>query len=175
MAQGHKRPSQIHRQDLAGEYRWGDLGQILLLLIFLSGLVVDFFVLHYSESWQSLIAWYGRIMLFIPLFLVAIYFGQRSHTKVFGEQRKELMVIDTDVYASIRHPMYFGALMAYLSVIVLSLSLVALGIFIVAVMFYYFISRYEEKLLVDKLGSRYSDYIKRVPMLIPKLTLIKKN
>ena len=166
---GHKRQSHEHRTDLAGEYKWGDTGQIVLLLIFLVGMTADVFVLRISDSWQYVVPWYFRLVVFIPILFVALYFTQKAHKKVFEEERKELMIIDTDVFARIRHPMYFGSLLLYLCFVILSLSVISLVIFIIAVIFYAYLCRYEEKLLLEKLGDQYKNYMNNVPMLFPKI------
>ena len=169
MKEGHKRHSHEHRKDLAGEYRWGDTGQIVLAIVFIIGMISDLFLLKLSNSWQDGFSWYYRIVIFIPLFFAAGYFAQRAHKKVFKEERKELMLIQTDVFARIRHPMYFGSILTFLCFVVLSLSVIALVVFIVVVIFYYYLCRYEEQLLIEKLGDKYRDYMKNVPMLFPKL------
>ncbi|GAH93867.1 unnamed protein product, partial [marine sediment metagenome] len=51
--------------------------------------------------------------------------------------------------------------------IIISLSIISFCIWIIIILFYYFISRYEEKLLIDKLGSQYEEYMNEVPMFIP--------
>ena len=79
------------------------------------------------------------------------------------------MVIKTDVFARIRHPMYFGSILTYLSFVILSLSVLALVIFIIIVIFYYYLCRYEEQVLLAKLGDEYMKYMKKVPMLIPRV------
>ena len=169
MREGHKRKSHEHRRDLAGEYRWGDMGQLVLMLVFIVGMVVDVFFLKLSDAWQDAVPWYYRLVVFLPLLIVAAYFAQRAHQKVFEEERKELVVITTDVFARVRHPMYLGSLLTYLAFVVLSLSIVALVMFMIVVIFYYYICRYEEQLLLEKLGDEYATYMKKVPMLIPKL------
>jgi len=169
MPEGHKRHSHEHRKDLAGEYRWGDTGQIVLLIVFIIGMSSDLFLLKISDSWQNAFPWYFRMVVFLPLLFVAGYFAQRAHQKVFQEKRKELMVIKTDVFARIRHPMYFGSILTYLSFVILSLSVIALVIFIIIVIFYYYLCRYEEQVLLAKLGDEYMKYMKKVPMLIPRV------
>ena len=169
MSEGHKRQSHEHRSDLAGEYRWGDSGQLLFVVVFIAGMLLDIFLLNISDSWQHTVPWYVRIVLFLPVFFMAGYFIQKAHKKVFEEERKKLMVINTDVYARLRHPMYFGSLLVYVSFVILSLSVIAAVIFVVVVLFYYYICRYEERLLVEKLGNEYKEYMKHVPMLFPKL------
>ena len=39
----------------------------------------------------------------------------------------------------------------------------------VTVLFYYHLCRYEEQLLLEKVGDDYNHYMKNVPMLIPKI------
>lgn len=83
------------------------------------------------------------------------------------------MVITTDIYSVLRHPMYLGSILIFLSLAVLSLSLIAAVIFIAVVIFYYFLCRYEEKVLIEKLGKEYTNYMKKVPMLIPFIKIKK--
>ena len=168
MNEGFNRRSREHRQDLAGEYRWGDLGQNILLIVFIVGMVADVFLVKIS-SWQDVIPWYFRVVCFVPLFVFGWYVVQQAYKKVFQEERKGLEVITTGVYAWLRHPMYFGLLMIYLSFILLSLSVIALVIFGVAVIFYYYLCRYEEQLLIAKLGDEYKEYMMKVPMFIPRV------
>jgi len=168
MAEGHTRNHYDHRNDLAGEHRWGDTGQLLLILIFIVGTILDLFVLYLSSSWQDIVPWYLRVLIFIPLLLTALYFGKRSHGIIFGQQRDGLMVVKEDVYAHIRHPMYFASLLTYLGFVVLGLSVVSLFIFLIVIGFYVFICRYEEKILIEKLGDDYRRYKQQVPMLFPK-------
>ena len=174
MNKGHKRKSHEHRKDLAGEYKWGDTGQILFALIFLIGAAADIFLLKISESWQDSVPWHIRIIAFIPIFFAAGYFAQKAHKKIFEEERETLMVITTDIYSVIRHPMYFGSILIFLSLVVLSLSLIATVIFIFVIIFYYYLCIYEERLFNERLGESYKSYIKKVPMLIP-FTKIKKD
>jgi protein-S-isoprenylcysteine O-methyltransferase Ste14 len=167
MDKGYKRKSHEHRKDLAGEYLWGDTGQLLLLFVFLIGMIFDLFWLRVSDSWQDVVPWYVRVVVFLPLLLLAGYFAKRAHKLVFEENRQELMVINTDVYARVRHPMYFGSILMYLSFVILSASVIALVIFVGVVIFYYYLCWYEEQLLLEKLGDDYRWYMERVPMLIP--------
>ena len=171
MNKGHKRKSHENRKDLAGEYRWGDIGQIILLIVFIIGMISDLFLLKISDSWQNVFPWYFRIVLFIPLLFIAGYFAQRAHKMVFQGERDELIVIKTDVFAMIRHPMYFGSILAYLGFVILSFSVIALIVFVILVIFYFYLCRYEEQILVEKIGDKYRNYMKKVPMLIPFIKL----
>ncbi len=169
MTNGHKRHNYEKRVDIAGEYRWGDVGQLLLLVIFIIGMVSDLFILNISRSWQNVIPWYYRVIIFVPLFLISGYLVQNGLKKVFKEERKELKVIRSGVFGVVRHPIYLGSILTFLSFTILSLSVVALIIWFVIIVFYYYLCRYEEKLLIGKLGKKYRDYMKEIPMLIPRI------
>jgi len=171
MNKEHKRKSHEHRKDLAGEYRWGDTGQIIFLIVFIIGIISDLFLLKISDSWQNVFAWYFRIVVFIPLLFIAGYFAQRAHKIVFQQERDDLIVIKTDVFAMIRHPMYFGSILTYLGFVILSFSVIALIVFVIVVIFYFYLCRYEEQILIEKLGDQYKNYMKKVPMLIPFIKL----
>lgn len=169
MTNGHKRHNYEKRVDIAGEYRWGDVGQIILFIIFIIGMVSDLFILNISRSWQDVIPWYVPVIIFIPLIFISGYLAQSGLKKVFKEERKELEVISSGVFGVVRHPIYLGSILIFLSFTVLSLSIIALVIWFVIIVFYYYLCRYEEKLLIGKLGKKYRDYMKEVPMLIPRI------
>jgi protein-S-isoprenylcysteine O-methyltransferase Ste14 len=86
---------------------------------------------------------------------------------VFGKTREEPQVITTGVFSIVRHPIYFGSILLYLGFILLSLSLLSVLIWFIIIIFYYMISRHEEKLLTQRFGSAYEEYRKKVPMLFP--------
>ena len=109
--------------------------------------------------------------MLIPLLFIAGYFSQRAHKIVFQQERDELIVIKTDIFSMIRHPMYFGSILIYLGFVILSFSVIALIVFIILVIFYYYLCRYEEQILIEKLGGQYRNYMKKVPMLIPYIKL----
>lgn len=167
----NKKQSHENRIDLAGEYKWGDIGQIIFLIVFIIGMISDFFLLRISGSWEYLISWYFRFIVFIIIIFIAGYFSQRAHRKVFKERRQKLIVIKTDVYAIIRHPMYFGSILLYLGFVILSFSLIALLVFIIIIIFYYYLCCFEERILIEKLGDEYKNYMKKVPMLIPRFRI----
>ena len=156
------------RKDLAGEHRWGDTGQLIFLFIFIIGVVIDIFIIQLAFSIQTFAPWYIRVPIFIILFLISGYFSRAGLKKVFQEERKTLQVIDSGVFSIIRHPIYFGSLLMYLSFVILTLSVIGFIIWCAIFVFYYYLCKYEEQLLIQKLGNKYKQYMKHVPMLLPK-------
>jgi protein-S-isoprenylcysteine O-methyltransferase Ste14 len=157
------------RDDLAGEYIWGDLGQIILLLIFLTVWVLDSFVFKFSTFLSSYVPIYIKIVLATFFFFVSGFLARKGLKLIFGKTRTKPGVVKEGVFGIVRHPIYLGAILLYLSLWVLSLSLIVLLIWIVIVTFYYFISKYEEKLLLGRFGKDYVEYQKDVPMLFPRI------
>ena len=172
---GYRRRHYEKRVDLAGEYRWGDIGQLVMLTVFSIGLLADLFFVKVSSSWQNVIPWYFRVIISIPLSFISGYLAQNGLNQVFGEERQTLQVIQSGVFGMVRHPIYLGSILIFLSFVMLSLSVVALSVWLVIVLFYYYLCRYEEILLIEKLGEEYTDYRDKVPMLIPGIKKVIKG
>jgi protein-S-isoprenylcysteine O-methyltransferase Ste14 len=163
--------SQTHlhenRPDLAGEHKFTDAGQIILLLVFLSVWILDSFIFRFSTILADYVRWYFR---FIPgLFMLAIglFISWKGVSIVFGEKRDPPQVITKSVFALVRHPVYFGSILSILGLVIMTLSILSFIVLLMAVIFYYYVSRYEEKLLVARFGKEYEDYMRKVPMLFP--------
>jgi protein-S-isoprenylcysteine O-methyltransferase Ste14 len=164
---GYKRKTHEHRKDLVGEHKLGDIGQIILLIVFIIGLLADKFVLHFSFPLVQFLPSYLRVLIALPFFVFSFYLALFGLKTIFGEQREELVVIKSGVFSIVRHPIYLASILVYLGFIIISLSIIGFCIWVIIILFYYYISQYEEKILIDKLGSQYEDYMKEVPMFIP--------
>ena len=69
----------------------------------------------------------------------------------------------------VRHPVYLSEILLYLGLLMLSISLAAAVVWIIAIGFLHYISRYEEKLLLTRFCEEYEQYMQEVPMWIPRL------
>ena len=156
------------REDLAGEHRIGDLGQLILLLIFLGIWITDTFFLKFSVILANPISLIIRIPVGIGILMIAGWSARSGLNVVFGEARQEPRVIREGVFSIVRHPIYLGAILVYLSLLVFSFSIAAVLIWVVIIGFYYSLCRYEEKLLTAKFGDDYTTYMREVPMLLPR-------
>jgi protein-S-isoprenylcysteine O-methyltransferase Ste14 len=157
------------REDLAGEYKFGDLGQLLFLLIFLGVWITDTFFLNFSLILANPISLVIRIPVGIGILVIAGWLARSGLRAVFGEVRQEPRVIREGVFRIIRHPIYLGAILAYLGLLAFSFSIAAALVWVVIIGFYYFLCRHEEKLLTAKFGADYTAYMLEVPMLLPRL------
>jgi protein-S-isoprenylcysteine O-methyltransferase Ste14 len=106
----------------------------------------------------------GTIVLLLALILSS--YGMKI---VFGEVQEKPGVIRKGVYGRFRHPIYLGEMLLYLSLIIFKTSLAALSIWIIAVLFLHYLSRFEERLLLERFGDDYRQYMKDVPMYFPRI------
>jgi protein-S-isoprenylcysteine O-methyltransferase Ste14 len=157
------------RDDLTGEHKFGDRGQIIFACLFSAIWVSDSFILNYSTFPHHYVPLYVRISIGITFLALAAYLTGKGLHVVFGEKRDKPAVIQKSVFNIVRHPIYLGEILLYLGLLVLNMSLAALGIWVATAIFLHYISRYEEKLLLDRFGEQYEQYMQRVPMWIPRI------
>ncbi len=157
------------RPDLIGEHPFGDLGQLIFLILFLGVWVVDTFFLKISESQYFNFPLVLRIIIGAVILILGFVLAMKSMRVIFGTKREKPEVVHDKIYDKVRHPMYLGALLFYLGITVLMFSLPLLLIFIPIFIFYNFIARHEEKLLLNQFGDDYAQYMKRVKRWIPKI------
>jgi protein-S-isoprenylcysteine O-methyltransferase Ste14 len=94
---------------------------------------------------------------------------------VFGEFREKPEVIRKGIFGIVRHPVYLSEILFYLSLLIFRTSLAALAIWIIGIGFFHYISRYEEKLLLQRFGDEYRKYMEDVPMFLPKIKIKRNN
>ena len=164
---GHLRKSHQHRGDLTGEHAFSDMGQLIFLVVFLIVWIADSFVFKYSTFLTQYVSNYIRVPIALIVLVISGLLAWTGLKIVFRETREEPQVITTGVFSIVRHPIYLSSILLYLGFILLSLSLFSTLVWFIIIIFYYMISRYEEKLLMQRFGSAYEEYKKKVPMLLP--------
>jgi len=158
-----------NRDDLIGEHKVGDAGQLILACLFLAAWIADSFFFKYTIFLNQYIPPSVKIPLGIVLLALSGYMALKGLSIVFGEERQKPIVIRSSVFGVVRHPVYLSEILLYFGLLILSTSLVAAVIWIIAIGFLHYISRYEEKLLLARFGEEYGQYISEVPMWIPRL------
>ena len=164
-----RRKNRAHRDDLVGEHPFGDNGQLILLVVFLIVWIADSFIFRVSTFAARYVSLFIRIPVGVVILFIAGYLAKKGMSAVFGEEHKKPMLIHKGVFDLVRHPVYLGCILFYLGLLILTLSAIAGFIWITIVVFYHYISKYEERLLLAKFGKEYEQYMKRVPMWIPRL------
>jgi protein-S-isoprenylcysteine O-methyltransferase Ste14 len=163
-----------NRKDLAGEYSLGDAGQLILLILFLVVWICDSFLLNFSSFLSNYIPLLIRIIISAIIFFFSGYLAKSGLKIVFGEIREESYVIRKGIFNRVRHPIYLGSVLFYLGLLILTLSIISAVFWIIIIVFYNYISKYEERILLQEFGHDYEQYMKEVPMWIPRI-FKKKN
>ena len=158
-----------HREDLTGEHPLGDAGQVLLACLFAAIWIADTFFFQYTTLLNGYIPLVARIPLAALLLIVSGYLAKKGLAIVFGEKGEKPAVIRKGMFGVVRHPIYLGEILFFLGFLMLSLSLAAAAVWVVAIAFLHFIAKYEEKLLLARFGDDYENYLREVPMWLPRL------
>lgn len=113
-----------------------------------------------------------HLLVSIPFILMGAWFGivsvRQTTLKVAETHRTEKIVL-TNNYSIIRHPQYFGGILAHIGISFLFSSFFSLLITPVIILLNFLVAWKEEKELVKEFGKIYEDYKKNVPMFVPKL------
>jgi protein-S-isoprenylcysteine O-methyltransferase Ste14 len=113
-----------------------------------------------------------NFLLFIPLFVTGAWFGIKGVIQTslkVAETHRADRVVSTGVYSIIRHPQYFGGILAHIGFSFLLSGLYSLLVTPLVIAVVYIISWKEEKELLREFGQEYEDYKSKVSMLIPKV------
>lgn len=115
-----------------------------------------------------------NLLIFMPFFVVGVWFGVKgviqTSLKVAEIHRAE-RIVASGVYSIIRHPQYFGGILAHIGFSFLLSALYSLLVTPLVIAIIYVISWKEEKELTKEFGQEYVEYRNKVPMLIPKLAI----
>ncbi len=152
-----------------GEHPFGDRGQVILLFVFLIIWGIDSFILGWTTMLAGAIPLAVRLGLAGLIFIVAGYFVQTGHQLISNPSFGDKGLIKKGAFARLRHPLYGGSILFYLSLLISTLSLAAFAIWCAIVIFYDIIAAYEERLLVEKYGDEYRAYQRKVPRWVPRL------
>jgi len=119
-----------------------------------------------------------HLLISIPFILIGAWFGivsvRETSLKVAETHRTE-KIVSSKIYSIIRHPQYFGGLLAHIGISFLLSSLLSLIFTPLVILLNFLVAWKEEKELIKEFGVEYEDYKEKVPMFFPKLKKQKKN
>ncbi len=163
------------RHGCHGEHPFGDRGQVILLFVFLVVWGLDSFFLKWTTILADVVPLAVRLGLAVLIFILANYFVQTGHRVISDPSFRGKRLKKDEAFARLRHPLYGGSILFYLSLLISTLSLAAFAIWCAIVVFYNVIAAYEERLLVEKFGDEYLQYQQKVPRWLPRLRRSRVN
>lgn len=125
-----------------------------------------------GHLWATLLG-YGMIggmieMLFGGVFIViGLLLLVRGWQEVY-RARKENRMADTGLYGLVRHPQYIGIFLAVFGQVVHWPTIITLALFPLIVFMYVRLAQREERDMLSRFGVAYQDYLRRVPMFLPR-------
>ena len=117
-----------------------------------------------SYTVTNIIAWvvwaFGMVLVFAPI----VMFPRRGGAPKGLKFVNTTCIVDTGIYAVIRHPQYTGGIYCIFLTSLLAYPHWLFGILgIMGTYLLYLGTKTEDKLLVEKFGEEYREYIERVP------------
>jgi protein-S-isoprenylcysteine O-methyltransferase Ste14 len=147
-----------------------DRVQLLMLILFFVVWGLDslgFFMFGYSTVVFQALAFPPLLAGTVLALAFSFYLVSKSHKAVLEQVQDPPQLVDSGVYAWVRHPMYLGTLLFCLAFLFVSVSLVSIAVWIAFFVFYDRMATYEEKSLIEILGEPYIAYQKRVAKWLP--------
>ncbi|MFX0021260.1 MAG: methyltransferase family protein [Candidatus Hermodarchaeota archaeon] len=143
------------------------LYQGLLPVIFILIWFLDSQIFRFSTFLNNFVPFMIRIILFVIVFAISIIFIMLSHSTLFKSHEPSNKLITSGILRYVRNPMYFGILLIYVAFLLLSISLIGIGLFVVVFLVYNWMVNFEEKILENIFGDEYKEYKSRVSKWIP--------
>lgn len=144
-------------KERGGEHPLGDAGQVVLFVLFIAVWVADSFFLKISPLPASRVPLLLRLVMAGVTLVAAVMLVRAAHSVIEHGPRS---LVTSGVFGSVRHPLYLGLVLS-------TLSVASFGIFVVIVVFYDYIARYEERLLARRFGEEYERYRERTGRWLP--------
>ncbi len=161
------------RPDLAGEHPLGDRYQLYAFLLFITAVLVDHFFLGWAVQFRRIVPFGTRFPIAIVIALSGFYLSLTGIHSVFGEYTEKPHMITSGLFSFVRHPVYLGALLVYISLITFLLSPLASVVFIGILFLYDWLAQDEEIRMLKVFGKRYEDYRRQTPKWLPRI--FKRN
>ena len=134
------------------------------------------FVLPFFQNLTILIPFVSFSIPFLNLIISILFVtfgswfgikGVKQTTLKVAETHRTEKIVTTGVYSIVRHPQYFGGLLAHMGVSFLLSAWYSLLVTPLMVVLVYLVSKKEEEELIREFGKEYKDYTKEVSMFIP--------
>jgi protein-S-isoprenylcysteine O-methyltransferase Ste14 len=164
-----RRARRQDRDDLAGEHKYSDAGQVAIAVLFGIVWVADTFMLEYTTFLNQSVPNSIRAPIGFMFVAASAFLARKGLSIVFDEKRENPGVIRKSVFGVVRHPIYLSEIVLYLGLLMFSLSLAAAAILFMSMFFFHYIAKQEEMLCLKRYGDEYRQYMHDVPMWIPRL------
>lgn len=135
-------------------------------VLLVSTWLMYFFLLHNPVlQWLVYAGWVILAVGFVFIFLPMVVLRSKGKPEKGKDFAHTTIIVDSGIYAIVRHPLYLGWLLMYVVVILFSQHWLVGILGILGVVCMYLISRQEDQYLIEKFGDTYERYMKSVPAM----------
>jgi protein-S-isoprenylcysteine O-methyltransferase Ste14 len=107
------------------------------------------------------------MIIALVVFCIGGFLAQKAHKILLDDEPTDL--VTDGIMGRVRHPMYLGIILIYLSFVLSTMSLLSLIPWFVVVVLHDKFASYEELKLEERFGEAYKEYKQKVPKWIPRL------
>ena len=155
--------SSHNHSHMAGEHPRGHQLMIGLFLFYITTWILDSFIFRLTPL-VYITPYFLNVIFGIIIVILSIWLMKKSEIVFHSPEPR---VVNTGIYARVRHPMYLGQVLVHVGLWLTTLSLLALVPLIAVFIGYNYLASCEERILEAKFGDDYLTYKKRVRKWIP--------
>ena len=139
------------------------IGHIGYIILYLSLILLT--ILFYNSVNLQILLYIGWLLLLLGVIILFASVKSRKKGLVTEKETKKEILVDTGIYAYVRHPGYLGHMLIIFSLILMAQYCIniVIGSTLIALLFLATIE--EEKRNIKKFGDAYKNYMKNVPRI----------
>lgn len=142
----------------------------LLLALPQAGLIFNVVMAIYNGIYELIPVVIGFILMLMGMgFNLVVRKDLGKNWVPLSKTTEDQELLTEGIYSRVRHPFYLSILVLFLGVAVVSWNLYGFLFFILFTLGLIIRIKKEESELILKFGEKYKEYMKKTPMLVPKL------
>lgn len=148
-------------------YTWKDLvsSSIGFVSMILQMVMAIFYFNHLGVVILAYIG-FGLVFLFLMVgWMAGVEFRKKGGVPKGKSCVKTTILVDSGIYAVVRHPMYTSWVLLSLALVLISQHWLSAILCVIASALFYIDARREDKSLITKFGEDYKKYMARVPRM----------
>ena len=160
---------------IGAEFPYSHVIEILLIIFFIFSWLIDVYIFKLHISYGIFLIDLFRYIGFVSILIFSMYLLKKSSKVITPKVYNSKLLLSDGIFQFVRHPMYLGIILIYLSFVILNLSLIMLIAWIFIFLILNMMASYEERRLEEIFGQEYLDYQKVVSKWIPTLKFYTKK
>ena len=157
----------MFHEDARLSYSWkrDPLFWVYSILMFLPIIMVFVFYNYYSLDFLVYAGWILLVFSAVIIFMAGGEFRKKGRAPKGKSIVDTTVVVDSGIYAVVRHPQYLGFILFVLALVLMSQHWLSVISWITGYTLFYRDVVREEQMSVEKFGDAYKGYMKKVPRL----------